>query len=98
MSAGTDKNVRQKGSTLSNFIGKAKSKVKLFNHSDNFSDNSSKQNGRTSTKPAEKSNEGPFAKVRNMVNNKSSNSSSTVKRTGAKIATATTKKYQVDFF
>ena len=94
-----DKNVRPKSSTFSNFIGKAKSKVKLFNHSENFSDISGppKQNIRTKPKPAEKSsNEGPLARVRNMVNNKSSTtSSSTTKKNGVKLSTTTPKKQQV---
>ena len=96
-------NVENKGSRISNFLGKAKSKVKLFNGSSPTEPDSSKNYQKSKIKlnsnsVPEKAKEGVVTKVRNMVNNKTSNStmSSTSKRNGVtKMSTTTPKKQQV---
>ena len=92
---------RKSSSTISNFIGKAKSKI--FKKSENFSNNITlKSKIDIRTKPEEKPRTGPLAKVRNMVNNKTSakpstnGSATTIKRNAAKAtATLASKKAQV---
>ena len=95
--------VETKGSRISNFLGKAKSKVKLFNGSSPTEPESSKNSQKSKIKPnsnlvPEKPKEGVVTKVRNMVNNKTSNSAmpTTSKRNGVtKMSTTTPKKQQV---